>query len=242
MKIPSFRHMGGKARLRSWLISHFPVAMETYVEPFAGKGNVFFSACSTVNALRFVLNDIDTNFLVSLLAADLNLLPESVSKEEFSLWKTRTDHVARLIEPRITFAGKGYKYGYSGSSGTHVGYSGESYRLMCQKARYLLNQNHVEITTGSWEQALILGSSEDFVYLDPPYLGTQASYGNIDHQKLVTVLNDAKFRWAISGYGNTLYDTNLNFTGRFEKKRNSEIKSSNTGSFEEVTEVLWTNW
>ncbi len=240
MKTPSFRHMGGKARLRTWLISHFPSNIETYVEPFAGKANVFFEAKKVGIAKRYVLNDLDTNFLCALVGADLSLLPEKVDKTDFSYWKDNPSLIAKLLEPRITFAGKGYKHGYSGSSGTHVGYSRDSYLQVCKAAREMLEGQDVEITTGTWQAAVAGCDSNSFVYLDPPYLGTKSCYENIDHSELIAWLNQTKARWAVSGYSSPAYEKTLIFTERFEKKRNSEIKSSNSGNYEEVTEVLWT--
>lgn len=241
MGTPAFRHMGGKARLRKWLVDHFPDKGDIYLEPFAGKGNVFFEARQRLQFEQWVLADIDVRFLRSLTWADFSQLPETVSRSEFAQWKTQNCYISVLIEPRITFAGKGYKYGYSGSSGTHVGYNGTLYRQVCEQARDLLSD--AQVIDWNWEDSLKidLGPS-DFVYLDPPYYGTNASYDNIDHERLVEVLNDAQFSWALSGYRNALYDSRLNFRCRFEYERNSEIKSSNSRSREPVIECLWTNY
>lgn len=62
MKTPSFRYMGGKARLASWLIGHFPKAGGRYVELFAGRGNVFFKARQSLDFKEWTLNDLDTGF------------------------------------------------------------------------------------------------------------------------------------------------------------------------------------
>lgn len=241
--------MGGKARLRKWLVEHFPESGQFYIEPFAGKGNVFFHAVQHLNFQWWELNDLDCRFLWALLSADLDLLPESVSKEEFVNWKQRaaeSDPVALLIEPRITYAGKGYKYGYSGHSGTHVGYCGHNYRVMCESARRLLAKtgrgSYLYIKQRDWRETLDLADHECFVYLDPPYHGTTAAYQNIDHHALIDKLNAADYLWAVSGYRSDLYDGRLEFKCRFECERNSEIKSSNTGKREAVTETLWTNY
>lgn len=236
--------MGGKARLRKWLVSHFPDKGQFYIEPFAGKGNVFYEAVQRLRFTYWELSDIDSRFLYCLRTADLDKLPETVSKDEFQTWKLRAvegDPIAQLIEPRITFAGKGYTYGYSGHSGTHVGYSGTNYRKVCQEARRLL-ENVSYVRQQDWRETLELADGECFVYLDPPYYGTTASYRNIDHYALIDVLNAAKYSWAISGYRNALYDSRLQFECRFEYERNSEIKSSNSRKREAVTEVLWTSY
>lgn len=241
---PAFRHMGGKARLRKWLVDHFPSEGQFYVEPFAGKGNVFYEAVQRLRFQYWELNDLDAKFLYCLRTADLTGLPESVSKDEFAGWKVRAaqcDPIAQLIEPRITYAGKGYGYGYSGHSGTHVGYSGANYRKVCLEARRLL-ANVSYVKQRGWQETLDLADGSCFVYLDPPYFGTNASYNNIDHEELIRRLNAADFDWALSGYRNDLYDSRLGFKCRFERERNSEIKGSNSGKREAVIETLWTNY
>lgn len=240
MKTPAFRHMGGKARLRKWLVQRFPDNGKIYLEPFAGKGNVFFWARQQLQFERWVLSDIDVRFLRALTQADFSLLPKTVNRDDFNHWRTQDCDVSKLIEPRVTFAGKGYKYGYSGSSGTHVGYSGPTYRKVCERARELLGD--AQIVENHWEDTLNRLGGNDFVYLDPPYHGTEASYQNIDHARLVEALNNASFSWALSGYRNPFYDTRLIFRCRFEYERNSEIKSSNSRSREPVIETLWTNY
>lgn len=240
MKTPAFRHMGGKARLRKWLVDHFPDGDDgTYLEPFAGKGNVFYEAVQRLSYSRWILTDYDTRFLNALIDADLGALPATVQRQDFAYWRASDGPITTLIEPRITYAGKGYKYGFSGSSGTHVGYSGTQYRKVCESARELLG--HATIRQISWERALD-EFQPSFTYLDPPYFGTEASYSNIDHAVLVERLNTATFDWALSGYRNALYDTKLEFKCRFEYERNSEIKSSNSRGREPVIEYLWTNY
>jgi site-specific DNA-adenine methylase len=244
VRTPAFRHMGGKARLRKWLVEHFPDRGQFYIEPFAGRGNVFFHAVKHLNFQWWELNDLDAKFLYCLRTADLSKLPESVNRDEFLIWKARAadgDPIAQLIEPRITFAGKGYDFGYSGHSGTHVGYTGENYRKVCQEARRLLECVSF-IKQRDWRETLELADQSCFVYLDPPYYGTTANYQNIDHYALIDTLNAADYLWAVSGYRSDLYDGRLRFSCRFERERNSEIKSSNRGKRVSVVETLWTNY
>jgi DNA adenine methylase len=237
--------MGGKSRLRNWLIQHFPVAGELYIEPFAGKGNVFFKSKQSLDFKTWHINDIDW-FLVALFRVNLNDLPEKVDKTDFSIWKNKNDDISKIIEPRITFGGKGYKAGYAScyheqSTNNHMGYNRVLYKKTCELAQELLSD--VKITQLSWEQLEIEKLQPyDFVYCDPPYVGVKASYPNINHEKLVDILNSSCCMWALSGYSNDLYDNNLVYKNKYTKERNSEIKGSNTGKREPVMEILWTNY
>lgn len=244
MRTPSFRYMGGKARLCKWLVSHFPQSGRKYIEPFAGLGNVFYQARKDLNFQEWELSDLDVSFLRALLIENFDLLPAAVSREEFQQWARATGEqvgIARLIEPKITFAGKGYKHGFDGGHPSHPPYNGRLHRLLCEEARRLLQG--VLVREMSWEAIDFDGlTAEDFVYLDPPYFGTKACYPQIDHERLVAVLNQAKFRWALSGYNCSLYESQLRFSGCYTRHRNSEIKSANNGCYSGVTEFLWTNF
>lgn len=59
-KLPAFQYPGGKARLRSWLLPFFPRSGRMYLEPFAGRGNVFFAARAALDFQYWQVNDPNT--------------------------------------------------------------------------------------------------------------------------------------------------------------------------------------
>lgn len=241
MRTPSFRYMGGKSRMRDFLISYFPKHGNIYLEPFVGLGNVFFHAKKYLDFEDWFLGDQNASFLSSLMKADLDQLPERVSREQFENYKKSNDPIAKIIEPRITFAGKGYKAGFDHGDKSHPPYNGLLYRPICEEAKRLLKDTTiVQCPWDSWDFSCL--GHDSFIYLDPPYYGTKASYPNIDHEKLIKTLNKTKCKWAISGYDSELYNSTLKFKDKCEKQRNSEIKGSNTRKYEPVKEVLWTNY
>ena len=243
-KCPSFRYMGGKARLRKWLISHFPQEGNKYIEPFLGLGNVFYLSKQILKFKEWHLSDINIKFFNALRNANFDDLPNRVSAEEFVIFKEKSkiemEYIAHLIEPKITFAGKGYTAGFDRGHPSHPPYNGVTHRILCENARFLIQD--VLIIKREWfEIDYSLFDDNDFVYFDPPYYNTKASYSNIKHENLVEVINKLKCKWAISGYDSELYKI-LKYKNKYEKTRNSEIKSSNTGHFEAINEILWTNY
>ena len=188
------------------------------------------------------LFDVDCTFFESLLKIDLRNLPDKVDRGDFQYWKNSNCSVSKVIEPRITFAGKGYKSGFSGGSGNHTPYSGINYIKHCESAIKLLGSCLIQSEIFERIPWTLL-THEDFVYLDPPYHQTCANYNNINHEYLLQeILLPAKFRWALSGYETDLYRDLLGWCDKVTKIRNSEIKSHTKGQFVPVQECLWRNW
>lgn len=246
MKIPTFSYMGGKARLRKKLLLHFPKIGNRYIEPFCGVGNMFFLTKTELNYKYWVLNDKYSKFLQSLKVADFNKLPEMINKEIFNQLKELKSPISYVMEPKITFGGKGYASGFSGTqetNGSHVIYNKERYKKLLELAKtfldstvYLFNFDYLNLIA-----ALDL-QEDDFLYIDPPYYGTKASYPNINHAELAAALNNINAKWALSGYANQIYEERLLYKNKIEFVRHSEIKQSNTRKAEPVQEILWMNY
>lgn len=241
MKTPSFSYMGGKAKLRKWLVEKFPTSGDTYFEPFAGLGNVFWHAKKVLTFQKWELGDRCVAFFQALRTADLSMLPEKVGREDFEKWKVSISPIAKLIESRVSFAGKGYSKGFIGEANGNTRYSRKCYEPLLSEARRL--SSDVVLVEGSWEDVdWERFTPNDFVYLDPPYYGTVASYPNIDHEKLALMLSKSRFRWALSGYENEVYKKHLVYLARYQKERDAKIKTSLKGKEQVVVETLWTNY
>jgi site-specific DNA-adenine methylase len=248
-KLPAFQYPGGKARLREWLVPFFPRVGRTYLEPFAGRGNVFFKSRSVLKFARWQLNDLNTaSFFRALREVDVRDLPDRVDQACFDRMKLDwSDTVARVVEPRVRFFGVGGFKGVDdvskrmpGGGGKDV-YSGRCYRMTVLRAQRLLRA--VEVTGAPWE-TLPWGTLDhrDFVYLDPPYFDcADVGYGEIDHEALVGLLQGARFRWALSGYDSALYRQALGTPST--RERTASMRSPNAGGkrADINVECLWTN-
>ena len=59
--MPAIPYPGGKARLAKQIISFLPPEGRTYIEPFAGRGNLFWAAVEAgLKFQRWWLNDLNT--------------------------------------------------------------------------------------------------------------------------------------------------------------------------------------
>ncbi|MCK9458499.1 MAG: DNA adenine methylase [Proteobacteria bacterium] len=255
MKTPSFRTVGGKSRLRNWLLAHFPKEGRIYVEPFAGRGNVFFKAKQELDFQEWHINDLRGNFFNSLLAADLEKLPKSItSKKSFQHWQKQAEKenpLGVVLEPEITWGGKGWSAGANlgyeapeGKMGSHPPFTRDKYIPRAAMAKELLSAQGVKITSLHWQNLpWTTYGPKDFVYLDPPYHETSDEYyGQIDHSVLLLMLKSVSFRWALSGYETDLYAKELKGYKKLSIGRGAELKGAATRKKTVVTENLWMNY
>ena len=208
---PTIPYPGGKGRLAPILVSLMPPKGRLYLEPFAGRGNVFWAACSSrLGFQKWALNDIRTaRFFEALRTIGGTFEVPARSREEyFHQWKMfrQCDPQTILLEPYLTFDGGGYgRGGFGGKkSASALGYT-ETIRA-CHR---LMFSTGVEVTSLDWTELdwSWLGR-EDFVYLDPPYLGGDVrayKQGDVNHGDLLRLLKEARFRWLLSGFGHELY-------------------------------------
>lgn len=242
VKIPSFSRMGAKTKMRNILYDIFPKQGGIYFEPFVGAGGSFLMSCILLDFVDFLGSDIDP-FLLAIRDVDINLIPDYVeNRQEWEYYKNNRSLVSLVLEPVITFSGLGYgSMGLIGKSPRYKTssffYQGVKYRSRIQDAQSILKQKFVTLIQSNFlDFDYSLFTWDDFVYFDPPYLGTSLAYPQIDHNKLISILNNAEFKWCISSYPNSLYLENLNCANCYVYEKYSAITNV------VKTELLITNY
>ncbi len=250
-KVPGFAYPGGKVRLRKWLISMMPRSGGTYVEPFAGRGNVFWYAACCLKFKNWWLNDLWTARWFDVInTIDISSIPIRISPKDSISWVKRAykdrdaDDLAVAMESITMFSGGVASHG---SSPQRISkYSSEGFKQNLRNARRVIKKTNLTITAIDWNKmGLDVLSKSDFVYLDPPYVDNDADYAvdTVDHTELLTFLKSAHFSWLLSGYDSELYQSII---GPPYKTRSCRLSMCHGGSDrakqKKRTECVWRNY
>lgn len=202
---------GGKGRLARFIISQLPKEGRAYVEPFVGRGNLFWAAIGAeLKYDRWWLNDTATIPFFRAIKQEGHRLNVPIRcRAEFERQRRAFlsgDSTAILLEPYLTFSGGGYfGAGCKGSDGmSNNGVSLAGYEKTLRKCHGILHATKPKLSSLDWQEMCLenLGP-EDTVVLDPPYPnGNVRSYSEatVDYEALVDLLLRAKFRWILCGY------------------------------------------
>lgn len=234
MKAPTFKMHGSKARIAQFVVDKFPDNIDNYYEPFCGRGNIFFRY---VNSNKYregsnsYLNDkFMSHFLASIQRynGDFSFIPDDeISREVYDKYCNSPDSLERNIAEAV-LAYNGNIFG-AGANITVNSKNKHSKAHTIQRliaAKVALDISRPVITRLDYGDflATVLHNETSFVYLD--------------------ALNNAKCKWAISGYDSDLYATTLKFHSRFEVVRASTAKCNAGASGTKVvkTDCVWTNY
>jgi hypothetical protein len=249
--MPTIAYPGGKARLARRIVSFLPGTGGTYVEPFCGRGNIYWCAVSQgLKYERWWLNDLVTApyFRAIKEIGDTVEVPEC-SRYEYERQREAFksgDRTAILLEPYLTFGGAGYLH--SGFRGTRQGgVSSGGYQRTLRECHRIMHRTRPRLSSMDWkDMGLEKLGAQDVVVIDAPYPNTNLrSYTDeaVDYVALVDLLLSVKFRWVLCGYlhpalhrlGEPAWATDLRFLyfrpGKEERERHGE---------ERRIECLWT--
>jgi len=208
---PTFSYPGGKARMAKLLVSLMPPTGGRYLEPFAGRGNVFWVASVELDYREWHINDIRTApFFKAIQTHGLELVvPPNTRMEYLERWaayKTECPY-AIMLEPFLTYSGGGFgKGGFR--TNEKGGAESSGFQQSIRMAHHILNAVTPRVTAVDWVQTVKELGPDDFAYFDPPYLDahvTAYSASDLDHRQMVAILREAKYRWLLSEYDHPLY-------------------------------------
>ena len=201
--MPTIAYPGGKARLARQIVSMLPKDGHIYVEPFAGRGNIFWCAVSQGLTFRkWWLNDIATmSYFHAIREIGNTIQVPECSRAEYERQREAFksgDQTAILLEPYLSFGGNGYLH--SGFRGTRRGgVSASRYEQTLRECHQIIHQTQPRLSSLDWSKmGLEKLGPQDVVVIDAPYPDTQAApYTDetVDYVTLVDLLLKAKFRW-----------------------------------------------
>ena len=237
---PKFAYNGGKANLRRFIVRWLPLSGSHYVEPFAGRGNVFWLMRTISQFSNYHINDIRTlDFYKALLeykGEELMIPPAGTLISEWL--PTVPPHVARILEPQLCWAGGTFA---TTKKACPVGNRDiVNLRRTVETAKLLLEG--VQLTE-LCAIDIIRRYTDDplaILYLDPPYLGaTVSAYSDkdLDWDEFYRVLSGAKCRWIMSEYQHPSHDVAFGFPKVFY-----HTKVMAGGRSKPATEVLYSNF
>lgn len=181
---PFIRWAGGKGRLLSKLLPHFPSHITDYHEPFIGGGSVFLAARGRISGRAHLsdLNEHLVNAWIAMrdhqeaLAPRLDWYRSNDSKEFY--YQVRAQAPADLVEQAARFLylnGTSWNHLWRENSKTgamNVPWGDRAFKgfdaAVLEQIRCALADTNIR--HGDFREALAVVQPGDFVYLDPPYL------------------------------------------------------------------------
>ena len=265
---PAFNHLGNKSRIIQDLIANFPKNnVVNFVEPFAGSGIVSISYNC---AKKYWLNDKDKN-LSKILEYLLNTNPEIIIEEIEKIikqYKLPISNIANYSKQynalkkeynkckRIDMLFVLILYGFNqqiryNSKGEFNIPAGKFYWNEYHKKKildFILKRKNKDVRTECLDFEEFLNSIEKylnkdntFIYFDPPYLLSNATYNNLwkeeDEKRLINYLQkltDKGFKWCLSnvlsskGKTNKLLNEFINKNKKVKKIDIDNVSYSNS--------------
>ncbi|WP_327858618.1 DNA adenine methylase [Acinetobacter guillouiae] len=259
---PLIRYHGGKFRLASWVISHFP-KHTCYTEVFGGAAGILLQK---PRAYSEVYNDLDGDIvnLFAVLRSERNrtklieqLILTPYARGEFELaWEHTDDEIERarrvIIRAQMGFGSAGATKGKTGFRIDTKRQYGTAQSLWAEYPQHLasIGKRLSGVLIENRPAIKVLKDHDaptTLHYLDPPYVldtrYTGAKNARIyrhemsdeDHQTLLQVLLELEGKVIISGYSSELYQSYLSKWKCV--KTNARISSGRVTGLR--TECLW---
>lgn len=230
-KIPQpIPYQGSKRQIAPTILKHFPAAISSLVEPFAGSAALSIAAASHNRASHFWINDKNAP-LIDLWQEIINQ-PESLADKYECLWHDQLGNerefyamvrsrfnkqhntadflylLARCVKAAIRYNSKG-EFNNSPDN-RRKGARPLEMRWRISRASALL-KGRTQLTSWDYKKVLDNCTENDLVYMDPPYQGVCGRFNQrylpkVDHDEFSTELaklNERNFMFAVSYDGRT---------------------------------------
>lgn len=213
-----FPYQGSKRQLARQIVACVPLKTKRLVEPFLGSGAITLAVAQLGRARRFCLNDVHEPLM--RLWQKIIDEPGELANEYESLWLEQSGRereyydqvrdrfnasnephlflylLARCVKAAVRYNGNG-KFNNSPDN-RRLGMRPSTMRRNLMHASALL-RGRVRLTCGDYRATLDEATSEDVVYMDPPYQGVCATRdhrycGSVDFDAFVQSLEDLNHR------------------------------------------------
>jgi DNA adenine methylase len=219
-KLSPIRYPGGKFFAIPQILPRLPNDWETYYEPMVGGGSVFLYVRSLYPDRKFVINDLnsdvyyfwqqakDNNSEVSEVYRSVRARPDDGKTifKDVSKWDP-TDPLGRAVRyfilNRMCFSGIVDGSGYSEHSNAHRFNEAAVKRFEAIKPLLV----GIDIYNRDYGEILDMATERDFIFLDPPYKGNEASklygkkgslHGSFDHKRFRDKMASCKAKFLIT--------------------------------------------
>src|ERR1035437_10165778 len=213
MKLPHpIPYQGSKRNLADQILRLFPDEFDRLIEPFAGSAAITIASAFYFKANHFVINDINKP-LTKLWEVMINN-PNSIIKSYHDIWHGQHDNeaeyyyeirekfndtqkpeyllflLAKCVKAEVRYNAKG---GLNQSpDNRRLGRSPQMMRDDILRVSHLL-KGKTEIYSLDYSKILDKATSDDLIYMDPPYQGTGLNggfnyLGNIEIENFIVSL------------------------------------------------------
>ena len=210
---PFLKWVGGKRSVLPRLLAFIPRRIDTYYEPFIGGGAVFFELARLGRFRRAKLADsneelircyaaIKKDFTKVLGALEKHHYEETAYYEVRALDPVKLSDAARAARTiylnRCGFNGL-YRVNSSGRFNVPFGHHKNPRLIHPERLRLVAEALHgADLEVGDFEAVVADAGTDDFIYLDPPYVPLSATanftayarlgFGPADQDRLATLL------------------------------------------------------